>query len=160
MFWVAVVSLPQVSFVLVRKHSPQRWEVVLLRAGMSQSECRCQAVFPQSISIKRVPQKIGPPCVTIYETIETSPSCLSCTSHPGGDGSPKQIMVGRQHNHKQTKMWFDMTVQLCFLSSVARLHAMCHNKTFFSIILRAVVLCSTLSRCHPPCFPWLSLIMS
>lgn len=70
----------------------------------------------------------------IDETRKTSPSCLSCSAHTDGNGTPKRIMVRKQNNHLQTKMWSDMTAQRWFPGYAPCVHnkPILDNALFFS----------------------------
>lgn len=157
MFWVAAPSIwSGPCFVLVWKHSPQRWMAVLLRAT-TRVHMDAGCYHPINIHQQRSKANMFPLSdFTIDAARKTSAGCLSCIAHTDGNSSPKQIMVRKQHHHLQTRLWLDVTVRRWVRPSTAGLH----DESIFSIILWPVVLFSTLSWSRPPCFPWLQLIMS
>lgn len=114
------------------------------------------AVLIQSISIK-AGQKANiffSPLLwdfAIDEKRKTSSSCLSCKTNIDGNGTPKQIVVGKQHDRSQAEMRFDMTVQACFLSSIFSVVPQCH-RTFSNSLLVCLDyywLCSSVTLPQP-----------
>lgn len=97
---------------------------------------------------------------TMDEAGMTSPNCLSCSAHTDGNSSPPQIMFRKTSTTtcKLNCSWM-WRFEPWFLSSAA---GGCtrreHDKSIFSVVLRAVALSSSLSWSRPPCFPWLHLI--
>lgn len=117
---------------------------MLLGAGNYQSAYRC-SFHPINIHQHKAKANMFPLCdFAIDETRKTSPSCLSCSAHTDGNGTPKRIMVRKQNNHLQTKMWSDMTAQRWFPG-----YAPCvHNKP----ILDNALFFPTPGWSRPPCF--------
>lgn len=83
---------------------------------------------PINIHQQRAKANMFPLCdFTIDEPRKTSPSCLSCSTHTDGNGTPKQIMVRKQHTSKLNVVWCDNAALVSDLHCWATCHVFMIN---------------------------------